>query len=72
MLKELFEKNNGNFLKMVEFLSQFDTIISEHVRHIQNEEIPNHYLSEDIQNELIDILAIEVRKEILKQQRKAK
>jgi hypothetical protein len=69
---KLFEKNNGNFLKMVEFLSQFDAVMGEHVRRIQNEETHNHYLSKDIQNELIDILANEVQKGIVKQQRKAK
>ncbi len=57
---------------MVEFLSQFDAVMGEHVRRIQNEETHNHYLSKDIQNELTDTLPNEVQKEILKQQRKAK
>ncbi|KAF0769725.1 Uncharacterized protein FWK35_00022169 [Aphis craccivora] len=40
----LYENNNGNFLGLVQLLAKFDSVLSEHVRRIQNKEIHNHYL----------------------------
>lgn len=70
---KLFESNNGNFLKLVETIDEFDPIMSEHLgnytKSVQNE-VP--YMSSDIQNELILILGTSVRNEILSCVRKTK
>lgn len=68
----LFEKNNGNFLKLVELLAKFDNVMAEHVRRAANKEIHTHYLSKIIQNELIDLIADRVRNEIILKVKSAK
>ncbi|KAF0707050.1 zinc finger MYM-type protein 5-like, partial [Aphis craccivora] len=37
--------HNGNFLKMIEFLGLYDTIMKENIRRITSEEIHSHYLN---------------------------
>jgi hypothetical protein len=68
----LFEKNNGNFLKTVELLAKFDSIMAEHVRRIKDKKTHVHYLSHDIQNELIHLLAERIRCRILDRLKLAK
>lgn len=58
----LFTKNNGKFLGLVEMLSKFDSVTMEHVRRIKNVETHTHYLGHDIQDELINLMANEVKK----------
>lgn len=31
---QLYTRNNGNFLKLIEFVGQFDVVIAEHLRKI--------------------------------------
>ncbi|KAG8558188.1 hypothetical protein GDO81_016897 [Engystomops pustulosus] len=64
---KLFEKNNGNFLKFVEAISEFDEVMEKHVRRVTNHETHNHYLGSGIQNEMIQLLAQQVRQKILAQ-----
>ncbi|XP_048510256.1 zinc finger MYM-type protein 1-like [Athalia rosae] len=70
---KLFEHNNGNFLKIVELLSEFDPIMEEHVRRVlKKEETKAHYLGKNIQNEIIDLLHQSVKSDIINQIKKAK
>ena len=53
-------------------ITEFDPIMNEHIRHIKNEGIQHHYLGHKIQNELIDMLAYEVRSTIIKKIKESK
>jgi len=47
---KLYEHNNGNFLKIIELLAKYDSIISEHIRRTLNNQNNAHYLGKNIQN----------------------
>ena len=64
--EKIYQENNGNFLSLIEMIAEFDPIMQEHFRHIQNGQIYTHYLGHNIQNELINILALEIRNTIIK------
>lgn len=68
---KIFQENNGNFLKLVEHISRFDAVLSEHLRRITSKETHVHYLSKEIQNEFIDVLARKVNEFILSELHKA-
>ncbi|XP_076918638.1 uncharacterized protein LOC143579133 [Bidens hawaiensis] len=68
----LVELGNGNFLGLVEMLEEFDPVIKEHGQRIINDEVHVHYLGHNIQNELIFMIAQEIKKEIIKQIKEAK
>lgn len=61
----LYELDNGNFLKLVEAIAQFDLVLAEHLRRIKNQETQNKYLSKTIQNEIIDLISNSVKKKII-------
>nr|XP_006011780.1 PREDICTED: zinc finger MYM-type protein 1-like [Latimeria chalumnae] len=69
---KLFEPNNGNFLKFVELMGMFDSVIKEHIRRITSHEIHNHYLGKNIQNEIIQLLATHIKETVLSALKKAK
>lgn len=66
--ENLYVHNNGNFLKTVELLAQFDPLMKEHLNKIQRAPDTRkkvHYLGPRIQNELIEGLAENILRTIV-------
>ncbi|KAM7517353.1 hypothetical protein LguiA_006936 [Lonicera macranthoides] len=70
--EKIDDKQNRNFLKIINMIAEFDPIMQEHLRRIRKKEIRNHYLGHNIQNEIIQLLANEVKKKILQIVKNAK
>ncbi|GJW11566.1 zinc finger MYM-type protein 1-like protein [Tanacetum coccineum] len=70
--EKLYKKSNGNFLGLIEMLQEFDPVIKEHVRRITTDDMHVHYLGHIIQNELILLLAREIKSENIKKVKQAK
>jgi len=65
-------ENNGKFIGIIEMMGKFDPTIMEHLCRIKNKETRIHYLGHDIQNELIELMATEVKTNILQKIKLAK
>ena len=71
------DHDNGNFLGIIELLSQFDPVLQDHVAKVKQSQeegtrLQAHYLSADSQNELIEACSSKVVREILLERQKAK
>ena len=56
----------------MELVGKFDPVLDMHLRKIKTNEINNHYLGKDTQNELLHIMATATLNEILKRVKAAK
>lgn len=68
----LYQPNNGKFLGLMEMFAKFDPFICEHLKRIRDHKTHIHYLGHDIQNELIEIMAGEIKKKIIQKIKSAK
>ena len=67
------ETYRGNFIELTYFLAEYDSVMNDHLQKVsQSKEVTVSYLSEDIQNELVDILGNSVRQKILEQVKESK
>ncbi|XP_065652884.1 uncharacterized protein LOC136080199 [Hydra vulgaris] len=62
---KLFSKGNGNFLGLIEMISEFDPILQEHLKKIKLHEVSDHYLGKNIQNQINQLLGSEIKKSII-------
>lgn len=69
---KLFKRNNGNFLGLVQLLGKYDAVMREHINRIKTKETSVTYLSNNIQNELIEQLGNQTKEVILKNAKHAK
>lgn len=72
--KQLGDVHNGNVLGSLELVSHYDTLLKDHldkVKNLDKQTRITHYLSSDIQNELIELSGKLVLKVILKEREAA-
>ena len=59
------EKNSGTFLELLKLLAKYDSVIDHHLKYAMLNPGSVSYLSPEIQNEFIDLLASAVKKRIV-------
>ena len=64
--------NIGNFLALLKLLAKYDLLTANHLQHAKKNPGPVSYLSPDIQNEFINLLACTVRDKLLTSIRRSK
>ena len=60
-IEEIGSRSNGNFLGTFELLAKYYSVLEELVRRIRTKKTADHYLSPDIQNELIQLVADKIK-----------
>ncbi|GFU83061.1 zinc finger MYM-type protein 1 [Trichonephila clavipes] len=65
-------RHNGNFIDLFKLLSKYDLTLREHMQCINENQLTQHYLSHDIQNELIALMSKSVIEEIIHRVKQAK
>ncbi|XP_050374741.1 uncharacterized protein LOC126792332 [Argentina anserina] len=63
--ERLYEPDNGHFLGAVEMMAECEEVMEEHCRRIISSEIHIHYLGHNIQNELLHMMVVEIKGEII-------
>lgn len=69
---KLYQPNNGDFLKEVELMATFDSVLKQHVADVEEGHSHITYLSKDTQNELIGCIGEKVLQYMLKEIKQAK
>ncbi|XP_043354497.1 zinc finger MYM-type protein 1-like [Dermochelys coriacea] len=64
-IEKLFQPKNGHFGGFVQLLGKFDTVMSEYLQRVTENEIHDHYLGPRIQNEVIMLMSDKVRDNIV-------
>ncbi|XP_065681346.1 uncharacterized protein LOC136094976 [Hydra vulgaris] len=69
---KMYDRNNGNFLKLFELLATFDQTSANHIQTITQRQTKVHYLSNNTQNELIQLISKKSKEYIVQQIRISK
>ncbi|GFX20393.1 zinc finger MYM-type protein 1 [Trichonephila clavipes] len=65
-------RHSGNFIDLFKLLSKYVLALREHMQRINEKQLTQHYLSPDIQNELIALMSKSVIEEIIHRVKQAK
>ena len=63
--EKIGDPTNGPILGLVELIAEVDSVLSEHERKINCQDIYHHYLGKHVQNELIELVGNKILKILL-------
>lgn len=66
------DDSSGNFLDLAKLIARFDPVLKNHLDQFKRKKIRSHYLGPKVQNELIQLMAMNVKKEITDRLKKNK